>query len=208
MKANASKKVLTALLAVCMALALVACGGTEAPGSAAASGSTAASESSGPASTASQSEPASSQADPSAYTVTFEVPEGFEAADASQTGAAELYVADDGSNVNVVILDNPGGGIEGVVTQEMMTASIEQGLEAQTGTDVALNDVEFSTYHVGPCEAYRISYTVELNGLNIMQICVGVSTDKAYTISYTDMTGGSRADVFEQSVASIAAVEA
>ena len=77
MKANASKKVLAALLAVCMALALVACGGTEAPGSAAASGSTAASESSGPASTASQSEPASSQADPSAYTVTFEVPEGF-----------------------------------------------------------------------------------------------------------------------------------
>lgn len=116
MKANASKKVLAALLAVCMALALVACGGTEAPGSAAASGSTATSESSGPASTASQSEPASSQADPSAYTVTFEVPEGFEAADASQTGAAELYVADDGSNVNVVILDNPGGGIEGVVT--------------------------------------------------------------------------------------------
>ena len=56
-----------------------------------------------------------------------------------------------------------------------MTASIEQGLEAQTGTDVTLNDVEFSTYHVGPCEAYRISYTVELNGLNIMQICVGVS---------------------------------
>ena len=181
---------------------------TTAPGSAAASGSTAASESSGSASTASQSEPASSQADPSAYTVTFEVPEGFEAADASQTGAAELYVADDGSNVNVVILDNPGGGIEGVVTQEMMTASIEQGLEAQTGTDVTLNDVEFSTYHVGPCEAYRISYTVELNGLNIMQICVGVSADKAYTISYTDMTGGSRADVFEQSVASIAAVEA
>lgn len=208
MKANASKKVLAALLAVCMALALVACGGTEAPGSAAASGSTATSESSGPASTASQSEPASSQADPSAYTVTFEVPEGFEAADASQTGAAELYVADDGSNVNVVILDNPGGGIEGVVTQEMMTASIEQGLEAQTGTDVTLNDVEFSTYHVGPCEAYRISYTVELNGLNIMQICVGVSADKAYTISYTDMTGGSCADVFEQSVASIAAVEA
>ena len=52
-----------------------------------------------------------------------------------------------------------------------MTASIEQGLEAQTGTDVTLNDVEFSTYHWARVRAYRISYTVELNGLNIMQIC-------------------------------------
>ena len=54
------------------------------------------------------SEPASEAADAdyTAYSITFDVPEGFEQVDASGTGASVIYQAADGSSINVVIMEN------------------------------------------------------------------------------------------------------
>lgn len=194
------KKWLSGGIAVCMTAFLVACGASSEVQSAASQGadvSQAGSET---------SSVSTSQADPSSCSITFQVPEGFEEVDASQYGVSEMYQATDGSNINVVVVENVEGSID-QVTQEVIVSSLEQGFEAQTGTAITLNDVEFSKYEIGPCPAYRMSYNVELNGINMAQTMIGVSADMAYTITFTDMTNGTWSEVFAQAADSIMAVE-
>lgn len=195
------KKWISGGIVVCMVALLAACGSSSEVQSEASQGTDASQAGSTPSSVSTP------QADPSSCSITFQVPEGFEEMDASQYGVSEMYQTDDGSNINVVIVENVEGSID-YVTQDVMVSSLEQGFEEQTGTAITLNDVEFTKYEIGPCPAYRMSYNVELNGVTMTQTMIGVSADMAYTITFTDMTNGTWAEVFAQAADSITAVEA
>ena len=117
------KKVLLCICAWMTVLSLAACSGapaSSAPSSVPSSDSQASSVSE--AVPESVSEPASEAADAdyTAYSITFDVPEGFEQVDASGTGARVIYQAADGSSINVVIMENNGSLASDVVLEDLV----------------------------------------------------------------------------------------
>ena len=191
--------------ALVTALALTACGSAPQSTASTASGADSAAVS------ASVSAPSASQSEAAAddyhnYTFEFTVPEGFAEADASAIGADELYQAEDGSNINVVITADDGS-LASDVTQDMLVPVLEQAFTEQLGEDITLENVSFSNDDIAGCPAYRLSYTLNVSGLSMTQTVLGLNGDNIYTITFTDMTG-SWADTFEQTIAGISAVPA
>lgn len=202
------KKVLLCVCALVTALSLAACSGAPAASSAStpASVSEPASSSAAVSSSETQSEAASDTADYTAYSINFDVPEGFEQVDASGTGASVIYQAEDGSNINVVIMENDGS-LASDVSMEDLVGPIEEAFSQQYGEDVHLLDVAFTTGNIGPCPYYRLDYSVTVAGVDLYQTGIGISADRGYTISYTDTNYGRWRDVFEESISSITPVE-
>ena len=189
-------------------LSLAACSGAPAASSAStpASVSEPASSSTAVSSSETQSEAASDTADYTAYSINFDVPEGFEQVDATGTGASVIYQAEDGSNINVVIMENDGS-LASDVSMEDLVGPIEEAFSQQYGEDVHLLDVAFTTGNIGPCPYYRLDYSVTVAGVDLYQTGIGISADRGYTISYTDTNYGRWRDVFEESISSITPVE-
>ena len=202
------KKALLCVCALVTALSLAACSGAPAASSAStpASVSEPASSSAAVSSSETQSEAASDTADYTAYSINFDVPEGFEQVDASGTGASVIYQAEDGSNINVVIMENDGS-LASDVSMEDLVGPIEEAFSQQYGEDVHLLDVAFTTGNIGPCPYYRLDYSVTVAGVDLYQTGIGISADRGYTISYTDTNYGRWRDVFEESISSITPVE-
>ncbi|WP_367925911.1 hypothetical protein [uncultured Ruthenibacterium sp.] len=201
------RKWILTLCALATVFSLAAC--SSAPSSA----STPASEPASSASTESVSEPASestpdenTQADYTAYSIEFDVPEGFEQMDATGTGTAALYQASDGSSVNVVIMEN-NGSLASDVAMEDLVGPLEQAFSEQFGEEVYLLDVKFETGTLGVCPYYRLDYSVTVAGVELYQTALGINADRAYTITYTDTTYGGWSEAFEQSIDSIKFVE-
>lgn len=202
------KKVLLCVCALVTALSLAACSGAPAASSASTPAlvSEPASSSAAVSSSETQSEAASDTADYTAYSINFDVPEGFEQVDASGTGASVIYQAEDGSNINVVIMENDGS-LASDVSMEDLVGPIEEAFSQQYGEDVHLLDVAFTTGNIGPCPYYRLDYSVTVAGVDLYQTGIGISADRGYTISYTDTNYGRWRDVFEESISSITPVE-
>ncbi len=202
------KKVLLCVCALVTTLSLAACSGAPAASSAStpASVSEPASSSTAVSSSETQSEAASDTADYTAYSINFDVPEGFEQVDATGTGASVIYQAEDGSNINVVIMENDGS-LASDVSMEDLVGPIEEAFSQQYGEDVHLLDVAFTTGNIGPCPYYRLDYSVTVAGVDLYQTGIGISADRGYTISYTDTNYGRWRDVFEESISSITPVE-
>ena len=197
------KRIVLCLCALAMVLSLAACGAESAPSSSSSSQEQSAS-SSQPASE-SQSESATA-ADYEKYTFTFEVPEGFTEVDGADAGVTERYMAEDGSVIQLVLVENDGSLCTDL-TADMLVPSLEQAFTQQMGSDVTLENVDFSTGDIDGCPSYQLSYTVTLNGVTLHQRIVGINGDMAYTFSFTDVTGGSWGDAFQACVDSITAVE-
>lgn len=202
------KKVLLCVCALVTTLSLAACSGAPAASSASTPASDSQVASVSEAVPESVSEPASeaSDADYTAYSINFDVPEGFEQVDASGTGASVIYQAEDGSNINVVIMENDGS-LASDVSMEDLVGPIEEAFSQQYGEDVHLLDVAFTTGNIGPCPYYRLDYSVTVAGVDLYQTGIGISADRGYTISYTDTNYGRWRDVFEESISSITPVE-
>lgn len=203
------KKVLLCICAWMTVLSLAACNGapaSSAPSSVPSSDSQASSVSE--AVPESVSEPASEAADAdyTAYSITFDVPEGFEQVDASGTGASVIYQAADGSSINVIIMENNGSLASDVVLEDLV-GPLEDAFSQQYGEDVYLLDVAFNTGNLGPCPYYRMDYSVTVAGVDLYQTGIGLNADRAYTITFTDTTYGSWRDAFEASIASIEPVK-
>lgn len=194
------KKAFLGICALVAALSLAACGGAPASSQAPASQPASVSQ---PA-----SEPASeSAADYTAYTIQFDVPEGFVEGDGESAGVSAIYQAEDGSSVNVVIMEDDGS-LASDVDENTMVALLESSFSEQMGSEVTLENVAFTTDTLaGICPYYRLDYTITLNGVTMNQTVLGINADRAYTITYTDMTGGDWAEDFETSIASITPVE-
>lgn len=209
------KKTALCSLALTTALLLAACGGAPASGSAPAS-QPASEPASQPASTpASQpasasepaSEPASQAADYTAYTLQFDVPEGLAQLEELPDGVSAMFQAEDGSNLNLVIYDNDGS-LASDLTQDAMVSTLEEGYSQQLGMEITLEDVAFVTGTLGDvCPYYRLDYTVVVGDVSMTQTLLGINADRAYTFTYTDMTGG-WTQAFEDSIASIVPVAA
>ena len=58
----------------------------------------------------------------------------------------------------------------------------------------------------GGCPAYKMSFDLTVNGVWMSQTSVGISGDMDYTVSFVDVSGGSWAQAFADSVASLTAV--
>ena len=204
------KKAILGICAAALAFSLAACGGAPASGSAPAS-QPASEPASQPASEpASQpaSEPASEAAeDYTAYTLQFDVPEGLAQLEELPDGVSAMFQAEDGSNLNLVIYDNDGS-LASDLTQDAMVSTLEEGYSQQLGMEITLEDVAFVTGTLGDvCPYYRLDYTVVVGDVSMSQTLLGINADRAYTFTYTDMTGG-WTQAFEDSIASIVPVAA
>lgn len=186
------KKAILGVCAVTLALALAACGSAPASGSASASQ---------PA-----SEPASqpAEADYTAYSITFEVPESFTQVEPPE-GVSAFYQAEDGSSINLVISENDGS-LASDVSREDLVSLLEKGFTQQVGAEVTLQDPVFETGRLGDvCPYYRLDYAVMLNDVYVEQTIIGVNADMTYTITFTDMTGD-WGQTFADAIASVAPV--
>ena len=202
------KKFPAVLLAAVLALALTACGPSAAAGGAGSAASSAAPSAPDAPVSGSAAPASSAAADASACTVNYPIPDGMErvGADSLPAGVTEMYQAQDGSNVNLVLTENDGTLPD--TTQDMLQSALEQAFSQQAGSDVKLENVQFTAGTVGACAAYRFDYTVPVNGVTLSQSVIGIAGSKVYTISYTDTTGGTWHDAFEQSISGIRAVPA
>ena len=140
------------------------------------------------------------------YSFTFDVPEGFTQADASGSGVSEMYKAEDGSTITVVLVENDGS-LASDVTEDALVPYLEQGFSQQIGTEISLEDVSFETTDIDGCPAYRLSYTLNLNGVTMNQTVIGANGDMAYTFTFTDVSGN-WAEAFEASIDSLTAIPA
>lgn len=196
------KKAILGIYAVTLALALAACGSTPASASTPASQSVPASE---PASEPA-SQPASDTADYTAYTLQFDVPEGLAEVAELPEGVSAMFQAEDGSSLNLVIYENDGS-LASDVTEDAMVPLLEEGYSQQLGMDVTLENVAFETGKLGDiCPYYRLDYTVALGDVLMSQTVMGINADRAYTFTYTDMTGD-WSQAFATAIASITPVE-
>lgn len=201
------KKMLLALCALAAALSLAACGGAPASGQAPASP-----PASGPAS-GSASEPASEPAsgsaseeaaDYTAYTLQFDVPPDFAQMEEPPEGVSAMFQTADGSSINLVIYDNDGS-LASDVTQDAIVSLLEGSLE-QMSVEAQVLDPVFETGKLGGvCPYYRIDYTVVMGDVVMGQTMLGINADRAYTFTYTDMTGD-WGQIFADAVASITPV--
>lgn len=196
------KKAILGICAVTLALALAACGSTPASASTPASQSVPASQ---PASEPA-SQPASDTADYTAYTLQFDVPEGLAEVAELPEGVSAMFQAEDGSSLNLVIYENDGS-LASDVTEDAMVPLLEEGYSQQLGMDVTLENVAFETGKLGDiCPYYRLDYTVALGDVLMSQTVMGINADRAYTFTYTDMTGD-WSQAFATAIASITPVE-
>lgn len=116
-----------------------------------------------------------------------------------------LYQAEDGSSINVVIYENDGS-LASDVTQDAIVSLLESTFTQQTGVEAELLDPVFETGKLGDiCPYYRLDYTVSVGDVLMGQTMMGINADRAYTITFTDMTGD-WGQAFVNSIASIAPV--
>ena len=87
-----------------------------------------------------------------------------------------------------------------------MKSTMEQGYSAQLGEEVSLENFAFESTDIDGCPAYKMSYDLTINGVTISQTVIGVNGDKAYTYSFTDMTG-EWGDAFAAAIDSMTAVQ-
>lgn len=116
------------------------------------------------------------------------------------------YNAEDGSNINVNVVDKDASfdesfsQIDASVMKEALNAAFQQAY----GSLPTITDKEFIHCEVSGLPAYRYSYTIELNGMTMAQIIVCVNADRAYTFTYTDATAdGAWMETFEDSAENI-----
>ena len=200
------KKAILGICAAALAFSLAACGGAPACGSAPASQPASVSQPASEPASQPASEPASEAAeDYTAYTLQFDVPPDFVQMEEPPEGVSAMFQAEDGSSINLVIYDNDGS-LASDVTEEAMVPLLEEGYSQQLGMDITLENVSFETGKLGDvCPYYRLDYTVTLGDVLMDQTVMGINADRAYTFTYTDMTGG-WAEAFEDSIASITPV--
>lgn len=188
------KKAILGVCAVTLALALAACGGAPASGSAPASQPASASRPASEPASQPGSEPASepasepTEADYTAYTLQFDVPEEFAQLEEPPEGVSAMFQAADGSSINLVIYENDGS-LASDVKQEDLVSLLEESMQ-QMGLEVEVLNPVFETGKLGDvCPYYRIDYTVVLNDVVMGQTMMGINADRAYTFTFTDMTG-------------------
>ena len=132
------------------------------------------------------SEPA--EADYTAYTLQFDVPEEFAQLEEPPEGVSAMFQAADGSSINLVIYENDGS-LASDVKQEDLVSLLEESMQ-QMGLEVEVLNPVFETGKLGDvCPYYRIDYTVVLNDVVMGQTMMGINADRAYTFTFTDMTG-------------------
>ena len=118
-------------------------------------------------------------------------------------GSAMFQTAD-GSSIKLVIYDNDGS-LASDVTQDAIVSLLEGSLE-QMGVEAQVLDPVFETGKLGGvCPYYRIDYTVVMGDVVMGQTMLGINADRAYTFTYTDMTGD-WGQIFADAVASITPV--
>ena len=115
-----------------------------------------------------------------------------------------MFQAADGSSINLVIYDNDGS-MASDVTQDAIVSLLEGSLE-QMSVEAQVLDPVFETGKLGGvCPYYRIDYTVVMGDVVMGQTMLGINADRAYTFTYTDMTGD-WGQIFADAVASITPV--
>lgn len=183
------KKAILGICAVTLALSLAACGGAPASGSAPASQPASVSQPASEPASQPASEPASEAAeDYTAYTLQFDVPEEFAQLEEPPEGVSAMFQAADGSSINLVIYENDGS-LASDVKQEDLVSLLEESMQ-QMGLEVEVLNPVFETGKLGDvCPYYRIDYTVVLNDVVMGQTMMGINADRAYTFTFTDMTG-------------------
>lgn len=184
------KKAILGICAVTLALSLAACGGAPASGSAPASQPASVSQPASEPASQPASEPASepAEADYTAYTLQFDVPEEFAQMEEPPEGVSAMFQAADGSSINLVIYENDGS-LASDVKQEDLVSLLEESMQ-QMGLEVEVLNPVFETGKLGDvCPYYRIDYTVVLNDVVMGQTMMGINADRAYTFTFTDMTG-------------------
>ena len=183
------KKAILGICAVTLALSLAACGGAPASGSAPASQPASVSQPASEPASQPASEPASEAAeDYTAYTLQFDVPEEFAQLEEPPEGVSAMFQAADGSSINLVIYENDGS-LASDVKQEDLVSLLEESMQ-QMGLEVEVLNPVFETGKLGDvCPYYRIDYTMVLNDVVMGQTMMGINADRAYTFTFTDMTG-------------------
>lgn len=184
------KKAILGICAAALAFSLAACGGAPASGSAPASQPASVSQPASEPASQPASEPASepAEADYTAYTLQFDVPEEFAQLEEPPEGVSAMFQAADGSSINLVIYENDGS-LASDVKQEDLVSLLEESMQ-QMGLEVEVLNPVFETGKLGDvCPYYRIDYTVVLNDVVMGQTMMGINADRAYTFTFTDMTG-------------------
>lgn len=117
-----------------------------------------------------------------------------------------MFQAADGSSINLVIYENDGS-LASDVKQEDLVSLLEESMQ-QMGLEVEVLNPVFETGKLGDvCPYYRIDYTVVLNDVVMGQTMMGINADRAYTFTFTDMTGD-WGQFFVDAIASITPVAA
>ncbi len=122
------------------------------------------------------------------------IPEGFELTETE--GVDEMYICEDGSNLNVLRGD-PDPTIE-VVDEETLTQVLGDAYETQIGASIT--PIRFSNEDVLGCPAYQFVFQVEVDDLTFTQYQMAAQSDDLYTWTLTDMTGD-HAEEFEACLA-------
>ena len=129
---------------------------------------------------------------------TVDVPTGFEEVEMEGTDACWMH--SDSSSVNLIITNKDKSFSK--VTADALREGIEENFEAVYGVGVTITDRFFTNDEVSGMPAYQYSYELDLAGVKLTQLIVGVDADKTYTITYTDATGNWISD-FENSAKNI-----
>ena len=116
------------------------------------------------------------------------MPEEFAQLEEPPEGVSAMFQAADGSSINLVIYENDGS-LASDVKQEDLVSLLEESMQ-QMGLEVEVLNPVFETGKQGDvCPYYRIDYTVVLNDVVMGQTMMGINADRAYTFTFTDMTG-------------------
>ena len=139
--------------------------------------------------------------EPAVVDYRFTVPSGFEETQPPE-GIAFYYINKaDGSSINMNIQEKDPGFRS--LTCDALREILEESLSRAYAAEVAITDQYFHTDDIDGYPSYQYSFSYELAGLPISQILVGIDADQTYTFTYTDMSGGSWLETFEEIIPAI-----
>lgn len=145
------------------------------------------------------------QSNPKVVDWNVDIPESFTEYDDEATEF--YYYHADGSSITLNLQET--GGINtadafNALTADTLRSAVEDAFAASGVTDLKFMNETFEHIEVSGIPAYQWSYTIEYNGIAIVQTVVGVNSDPLLTFTYTDYSGTAAwADTFALSIANL-----
>ena len=130
--------------------------------------------------------------------ISFDIPDGFTATE--MEGLDEAYIAEDGSNINLLISYKTRDFDS--IDQESWISTIEDMYYESLGVLVDINIKNFDNEKICGYPSYQIEFTCDATVSQFTQLVVTIDADKTYTITYTD-SNGTYMDAFRNSADSI-----